>query len=157
VALRTEGETQHVIVPALTRVADAAPKPDERDDDAQRVLGYGAIGLGVVGIGVGVGFAVSAQSKANQHDGLCPTGVDCAPGTNQRLQSLEEEVRSHRNVSIVSIAGGTIVGALGTMLLLWSYDSETTNESTSIAVRKVTLRSSGTAATDLQFMMLGVF
>jgi PEGA domain len=157
VALRADGETQHVIVPALTRVVHLSDAAEERDESPQRVLGYAALGLGVVGIGVGVGFAVSAQSKANEHDGLCPAGVDCAPGTNQRLQSLEEEVRSHRNVAIASIAGGTVVGALGTMLLLWSNERETTKPAASLAVRKVIMKASGSTAPDLRFVVFGAF
>jgi hypothetical protein len=157
VSLQTEGKTQQLVVPVLTRVVDAPSAHAEREESTERVLGYGAIGLGVVGIGVGVGFALSAQSKANEHDGLCPRDIDCEPGTNQRLQTLEDEVRAHRNVSIVSVASGTALGVLGTMLLMWSSDGTTQTTQTSVAVHEVTLTSSGFGATDLQVVMLGAF
>jgi hypothetical protein len=156
VALQTEGQTQQVVVPPLTRVVESPPAHEEHDDNSTRVLGYGAIGLGVVGIGVGVGFALSAQSKANEHDGLCPQSIDCAPGTNQRLQTLEDEVRARRNVSIVSLVSGTALGVLGT-ILLWSSTHETNGTEPSVAVHEVTMKSSGLGTTDLQIVMSGAF
>lgn len=156
VVLRTEGQTQHVVVPPLTRAGDDPSTLDDRDDGARRALAYSAVGLGVVGVGVGVGFAIAAQSKANEHERLCPEGVDCEPGTNQRLQTLEDEVRYRRNVSIVSISSGTVLGALGT-LLLWSTNRETQATQGPLAVQEVTLTSSGSATTDFRLVMSGAF
>lgn len=127
--LRTEGHTERVVVPALLPLSSPAA-PGEAT--STRVWSYAAFGLGAVALGAGVGFTFTALSKANEHDALCPEGVDCAPGTNQQLRQLETEIDANRNLGIAAFIGGAALATLG--VIIWPDADSATQVSQSLAI-----------------------
>ncbi len=98
---------------------EAATTEDARSGgELQRTLGWTAAGVGVVGLAVGTVFQFQRSSKLSERDDLCPSSVDCAPGTQERINALTDEARSAATVSAVSlIAGGVLVtGGLALVL-----------------------------------------
>ncbi len=127
--LHAEGHTERVVVPSL--VPTAPPNTNDNPTSA-RVWSYTSFGLGALAIGTGVGFTLAALSKAEEYDALCPEGVDCELGTNQRLRQLEDEIDLSRNLSIAAFVSGAVFATLGTIIWLDSDSASSASQSLAI-------------------------
>jgi hypothetical protein len=84
-------------------VGETSPPPGR----VQRILGFGGMGLGVVGVGLGTAFGLAAESKFKQSDsekGGCIANMCGQPGLNTRATGL-----TFATLSTV----GFVVGGLG--------------------------------------------
>jgi|SoiMethySBSTD1v2_1073268.scaffolds.fasta_scaffold03478_8 hypothetical protein len=104
--------------PAAKAGGEATAEDKQPGGELERTLGWTAAGVGAVGLAVGTFFQVRRASKLSDRDELCPGSVDCAPGTQARIDALTEEARSASTISAVSlIAGGVLVtGGLALVL-----------------------------------------
>ena len=117
-----ETVTLHLGPPVASTAAVAAPLSEppqasatNRDDRAwQTPVGFGALGVGVVGLGIGTFFGVSALGKAADSEEHCPRSPACdATGV-----TLRDDAKSLGTVSTVSLVAGTVFVAAGAYLVL---------------------------------------
>jgi hypothetical protein len=123
VTLRSEGETQVVLVPSFDTfappVAASPPAAAERGGlGAQRIAALVAGGVGVGGMIAGTAFGLASQSKGNEADDHC-AGSICR---DQIGVDLRAEALRAGNMS----TAGFVVGALGLAggALLWFTASD---------------------------------
>jgi hypothetical protein len=90
--------------PATAPIVAESPAATGAPTSTQRLLAYGALGLGVVGLGVGIGTGLAASSKHGTLEDECPNNR-CLPSAQGDLDSFH----SLRTVSTI----GYIVGAVG--------------------------------------------
>jgi hypothetical protein len=88
--------------------------------NTQKVVGFAAIGLGVVGVAVGTIFGLSSMSKHNDAKAACPAACPDPAGV-----ALWDDARAAGNVSTVGFIFGGLGLAGGTVLLLTAKPSET--------------------------------
>jgi hypothetical protein len=113
----------------------APPGPDKPSNgNTQRTLGFVAGGAGVVGLVVGTVFMVQRGSKLSDRDGICPSGVGCAPGSQNKINSLTDDARSAQTIGTIGlIAGGALVA--GGLALVFTAPK---GEGGSVAIAPVT-------------------
>jgi serine/threonine-protein kinase len=121
-----EASTQSLDVPALEPLPPK-PKPVEPPESqtdsgsTQRLLGYVAGGVGLVGLGLGVGFTVERKNKIDEANAICPSN-QCAPGTAEesqtRLNKLNSDARKAGTIAAVSFVTGGVALAGGVALFL---------------------------------------
>jgi hypothetical protein len=92
----------------------------------QRLLGWSAVGAGVIGVGAGVVFQLKRSSKLSDRDAVCPTGRDCSAGEIARIDQLTDEARSASTISAVSFVAGGVLAAGGVALVLTAPKSQRT-------------------------------
>ncbi len=80
-----------------------------RDGNLQRVLGWSAVGAGVIGVGLGVFFEVKRSDKLSQADAICPQNDCTIPGLTHTQSDAEFNARIHDLTSDANAAG---VGAV---------------------------------------------
>lgn len=92
------------------------PPPTDGNDTGtdpgrtQRILGWTGTGLGAVGLALGVVFVIQRNSKNSAADSICPLGVGCKVGDNDRIRSFTDEANTKGSLAAVSfIAGGALV------------------------------------------------
>ncbi len=128
-----EGSTKRIEVPALEPEPEpedgAAPAgaPDSttaleadtgRAGSPLRTIGFVLGGVGVVGLGAGVFFLVQKGNELDDRDAVCPSHVDCEPGSQDRIDALTDDARSAQTLSTVSfVAGGVLLAAGATLVL----------------------------------------
>lgn len=97
-------------VPSPPDTRRAAPPPNRASEAQLGPLRLAVLSLGGVGLlGLGAGWYFSAETEATlaSRDGICPSGKDCEPGTNQRLADLTRQARHSQRIGIVcSVLGG---------------------------------------------------
>jgi hypothetical protein len=138
--VRSDGTTAAVNVPELeaevpsSPEASATPKgslsgagaPPGTDTGAtskvpmQSVLGWSAVGVGVVGLGVGVIFELQRSSKLSSRDKICASGdpAQCPPGSQARVDDLTSQARSASTIGTVGLVAGGLLAAGGVALIL---------------------------------------
>jgi hypothetical protein len=84
-----------------------------------RVAALTAGGVGVVSLGVGVYFLSSKNRTLSERDGICPSGKECAPGTNAHLGDLTRQATDQQRAAIAFLALGGAAVALGAGLWFW--------------------------------------
>jgi hypothetical protein len=118
-----EGEKdrhERIVIARPLRTASVAPSvapiPTERgaDGGTQRLLGWVAGGVGVVGVGVGAAFGLAASSKWSQAKYDCGTGC---PSTSP-AQSEKSTAEGDATASTVAFAVGGATLVAGVVLLL---------------------------------------
>lgn len=78
--------------------------------DTQRLIGWVLTGAGVVGLGLGVVFEVQRSGKLNDADAVCPSGINCAPGSQNQINAFNDDAKSASTLAAVSfVAGGLLV------------------------------------------------
>lgn len=138
----TEGSKQKVVV-KLSGSGDAAASPasgaadkggagsaaaqgsvntdtlaDQGSGGGSPVLGYVALGVGVVGLGVGTVFALQAKSKWSEADDLCSgPGGRCSILEKSKVEGLDSDGKTASTLSIVSFAVGAVGIGAGVFLL----------------------------------------
>lgn len=106
-------------VPAPRAPARGPAKLPHRSGLARgQVAALVAGGVGVVSLGVGFYFSSKTQGTLRERDGICPSGRDCAPGTNAHLGQLTLQARNQRSAEVVGFAVAAASVALGTGLWL---------------------------------------
>jgi hypothetical protein len=115
------------LAPAAPDVAAARPAavapPPAKDSAATSKLGATRIaalalgGAGVVGVGAGLYFLIETRNTLSERDGICPSSVNCEPGTNTRLAELTNQARGSQRAELICF--GLAGAALGTGLALW--------------------------------------
>jgi hypothetical protein len=99
--------------------APAAVPPDSGTPGAtQRIIGWTGVGVGAVAVGLGVFFEAQRGSKVSERDAICPSGVDCAPGTQASIDALTEDAKSAATLGAISLIGGGVLVAGGIALVL---------------------------------------
>ncbi len=83
-----------------------------------RIAGIAAAGVGVVSLGVGAYFTAKTRSTLDERDGICPSGKDCAPGTNAHLADLTSDAKGQQRAGIAFFALGGAALAIGAGLWL---------------------------------------
>ncbi len=78
-----------------------------------RIAAIAAAGVGVVSLGVGAYFTAKTRSTLDERDGICPSGKDCAPGTNAHLADLTSDAKGQQRAGITFFALGGAALALG--------------------------------------------
>jgi len=91
----------------------------------QRMLGWAATGVGVVGLGLGIVFEVKRSSKVSERDGVCPTHEDCAIGSQVRIDQMTEDARSASTTGTVTLVAGGLLAAGGLALVLTAPKTQT--------------------------------
>ncbi|MBN1609017.1 MAG: hypothetical protein JW940_20485 [Polyangiaceae bacterium] len=84
----------------------------------QRILGYVAGGLGVIGVGVGIAYLVERSDALDDRDAICPASVDCAPGDQRRIDELTDRARDASTLGAVGLVVGGALLAGGAALVL---------------------------------------
>ncbi|MGC4069109.1 MAG: hypothetical protein QM784_31580 [Polyangiaceae bacterium] len=96
-----------------------------------RIASYASLGVGVVGLGLGTVFAVISSNKSSDADKACDAGADgkCR-GEPSKVQSLDDDAKSAKTISVISFVGGGVGLAAGiTMYLLSSPTKESAPKS----------------------------
>jgi hypothetical protein len=109
-----------VLAPVLPAPASRPVPPDRassRGLGPTRIAALALGGTGVVALGAGVYFLVQTRSMLSERDGICPSGVMCEPGTNQRLAELTNDARSSQRAEFICLGLGG--AALGAGVALW--------------------------------------
>lgn len=88
--------------------------PPKNAGDTQRAIALVTGGVGIVGFAVGTFFGLSAKSKANEADTLCPTSKTC---TGDDGVTLRHDAIGKANVATVMFIGSTVL--LGAGVVLW--------------------------------------
>jgi len=103
--------------PAVTTVTtpstSLAASGDTGGGSTQKIVGYGTIGLGVVGVAIGTIFGLQSMSKHNDAKAACPAACADANGVK-----LWDDARSAGNISTVGFVVGALGLAGGTILVL---------------------------------------
>jgi hypothetical protein len=105
----------------------AEPEPVQSDSsikNPQRIAGFGAIGVGVVGLAVGTVFGLKFSRKNDDLGGICPTGQKCSPDGVAQYNSTLDEVRTARTWSIIGLGGGAVLTGVGAILVLTAPKSQ---------------------------------
>ncbi len=124
-AATVPGTTPDVTTPEVPPV-DAPPPPPKDEAPAtsspgstQRILGFTAMGAGVVGIGVGIGLGLAAGSKHSDLLSNC-TNTVCPPDQQSNLDSFH----SLTTGSTIAYVVGGVFAAGGLVLVLTAPKSK---------------------------------
>lgn len=119
VDLRSGSTVQHVFemkavapapAPAVAPIAasppaTSAPPPvlatESSSWNTQKTIAAVAAGVGVVGLAVGTVFFVKYNSKNGDAKDVCPSGMDCDPGSAVRHADLVDDAKSARTLTYV--------------------------------------------------------
>ncbi len=85
---------------------------DPEGVSAQSVIGWSAIGLGVVGVGLGTYFAISSSNAATEASGL-------QQRDRPRYDALVQQVEDDRLGMFISYGAGAVFLLTGMVVLLW--------------------------------------
>jgi hypothetical protein len=86
----------------------------------QTVLGWSAVGAGVVGLTVGVIFELQRSSKLSSRDKICASSDPalCPPGSQAQVDDLTSQARSASTVGSIGLVAGGLLAAGGVVLIL---------------------------------------
>jgi len=91
------------------------PAPAPGAGDTQRLLGYGALGLGAASLGLGVAGLLVRQGIVSDYNAQCPgVGKAQPPECADKISSGD----TWRTVSIVALVSAGVLGGGGAVLLL---------------------------------------
>jgi hypothetical protein len=105
--------------PAPPPAADVASSAEPTSDGlgTQKTIALVVGGVGVVGVAVGTIFFFQFNSKNDDAKAVCPSGVDCEPGSAARHEELVDEAKSARTLTYVGWGLGA--AALGGAAVLY--------------------------------------
>jgi hypothetical protein len=90
----------------------------------QRTFGWIAVGAVAVGVAVGTVFVLQRGSKLSDRDDICPSGVNCAPGSQDKIDSLTDDARSAQTIGTIGFVAGGVLAATGIALVLTAPHGE---------------------------------
>jgi hypothetical protein len=145
-----QGGTVTVQIPALEADAagtpstppPAAPPPADAATDAeatsgglgtQKTVALVVGGVGVVGVAVGTIFFFQYSSKNDDAKAVCPSGVDCEPGSAAKHEELVDDAKSARTLTYVGWGLGA--AALGGAAVLYFTAPSSENPQTAWSIR----------------------
>jgi hypothetical protein len=116
-------------------VAHPEPTTDEREDAAPtssgntgRILGYSAIGLGVVGTGLGTYFLIQGYQRRSEGEAAFSQCMSTNQPTCPANDAKQDEETSARIRSGISFGVAGAMFATGVLLLVYSGSSEDASE-----------------------------
>lgn len=108
---------------ALASSALSTTDSPARAGGTQRVLGWSALGLGVVGVGLGIAFEMERSSKLSDRDATCPSGSGCSSADIASIADLTNQARRAGSIGGVSLIAGGLLAAGGMALIITAPDS----------------------------------
>lgn len=117
---------------AAAPVTPAAQSASTSGLGTQRTIALVAGGAAVVSLGLGAYFLVRTDKTLDERDGICPSGKNCEPGTNQHLAELTSNARAQQRAEVAFFALGGASAALAAGLWFWS-GSERADRSTFVS------------------------
>lgn len=88
-----------------------------------KILGYTALGIGVVGLAAGTIFLLSSSSKRSDANALCPNDV-CPQSKRAEIEDLDNSANSARTLSFIGFGVGVVGIGAGVALLMMSPSSD---------------------------------
>jgi len=85
---------------------------------AQRIAGWAVLALGVVGVGVGAVFEIQSFVKLGDRNAICPSGKNCEPGDQGKIDRLTDDANSARLIGTIGLIAGGVLAAGGLALVL---------------------------------------
>ncbi len=132
--------------PGQTALVQSGGAPAATDTgsggDTQRLIGWVLTGAGAVGLGLGVVFEVQRSGKIGDAEAVCPSGINCAPGSQNQINALNDDAKSASALATVSfVAGGLLVaGGLVTVFMAPKAESaQGLHDSSKVAILPVVL------------------
>lgn len=126
-----EGGSEKVEVELKAVAGDAPPKKVEplppppppveppSGGNGTKILGYTALGVGVVGLAVGTVFLLSSSSKRSDANALCPNDL-CPASKRAEIEDLDNRANSARTISFIGFGVGVVGVGVGVALLVTS-------------------------------------
>jgi hypothetical protein len=127
--------------PAAPAASQTSPRQPRTGLGPTRVAALVAAGVGVAGVGFGFYFLAKTRSTLSERDGICPSGKDCAPGTNAHLAELTHHAVSLQRAEIAFFALGATAVAIGAGL--WFLPTGKASNDRAAYVLPVVQRSGG--------------
>jgi hypothetical protein len=114
-------------------VADTAVQVDSTGGGlgTQKTIALVVGGAGVVGVAVGTIFFFNYRSKNDDAKAICPSGVDCEPGSAARHEELVDEASTARTITY--LGWGLGAAALGGAAVLYLTAPSNENPQTAAA------------------------
>src|SRR6185295_8241781 len=91
--------------------------------NTQRILGWTAIGAGVIGIGIGIIFELKESSKVSDRDAICPSNR-CTVDEKSHIDSLQSEAETAGAIGTTGLIAGGVLAAGGLTLLFTAPKKE---------------------------------
>ena len=130
-----EGGKESVEVELKPVAGEAPPKKEEppppppppaetHSGGGTKILGYTALGIGVVGLAAGTIFLLQSSSKRSDANALCPNDV-CPASKRAEIDDLDKGANSARTLSFIGFGVGVVGVGVGVALLVMGSGSET--------------------------------
>ena len=100
--------------------------PTRNPGALQRTVGWSATGAGAVGIVLGVVFTVQKNSKNDEADRICPSGMGCNDGDNAKIGSLTDQANTKGTLAAISFVTGGLLVAGGLVAVFTAPDKSKT-------------------------------
>jgi hypothetical protein len=121
--------------PIVTPPPPPPETPPESSGGTTKILGYTALGIGVVGLAAGTIFLLSSSSKRSDANALCPND-QCPESKRSEIQELDNSASTAGTISVIGFGVGVVgVGAGVALLLMSGGKSEPAKTSTGMTVR----------------------
>jgi hypothetical protein len=102
---------------SLDRTLNEPQKDERKPFLTQKTTGYIVGGVGLAGVVVGTVFGLRVNSKNDDSNSICPTGVLCSPADQARYHDSVDAARSARTISLISFIAGGAALATGAILV----------------------------------------
>jgi hypothetical protein len=106
-----------------TATGSATSKLDTGGIPPLKLVGFVALGVGVVGLGAGTFFAIQSSSKTSEWKDLCTgPGGTCPddPASKARINELAADADDASSIATIAFIGGGVAVAAGVTLLIVS-------------------------------------
>jgi hypothetical protein len=123
VSVTPSASTSATAVPTITVVT--TPATVDHPGSTQRVLGWSAVAVGVIGLGLGTYFSIHAKSQYNDSLGAnnanCPVDKNVCNATGV---SLRNDARTSGTIATVALGAGGVLAVAGAILVLTAPSSK---------------------------------
>jgi hypothetical protein len=123
--------------PAPPPVPAAKGSADTGGSSVIPVIGYSAIGVGVIGLGLGFYFNKQKGDREEEADSLfstCNPRV-CTAEERTRIDGIDDDAHSNGRSSLISFAAGAVAIAGGVTLLLVAPSGDVSKDTSSSTIR----------------------
>lgn len=109
--------------------------PESGGGGTTKILGYTALGIGVVGVAAGTIFLLSSSSKRGDANALCPND-QCPESKRSEVEKLDSDASSARTLSFIGFGVGVVgIGAGVALLVMSAGKTEPAKTATGLTVR----------------------
>jgi hypothetical protein len=108
--------------------------PSDSGGGTTKILGYTALGIGVVGLAAGTIFLLSSSSKRSDANALCPND-QCPESKRSEVESLDNSASTAGTLSVIGFGVGVVGVGAGVALLLMSGSKSEPAKTTGLTVR----------------------